>query len=226
MLNDFYRFRLKTIGIPPPGLVDDLRKLINNPDLADIRFSVEGKQVYAHKAVIAIRSEYFRVMICGGMRESLDISQSNAPIELPDVSYNVFLKVLEFLYTDSIRDVSLELGIHLLIASELFMLDRLKSLCEDLIRRDIHVDNVISILVASHRHNALALKDIALEFILRNLTHPSVQEGLGELRVEPDLLLEIIKRSTVEANRDPDHCSSMMETSAVYDAGTEWNSRR
>ena len=66
-------------------------------------------------------------------------------IEIQDVSYEVFLKVLEFLYTDTICELtstcpstsSLEMGIHLLIASERFMLDRLKALCEDVIRKQV-----------------------------------------------------------------------------------------
>jgi len=45
VLNDFFRFRLKPIGVPPPGLVNDFRRLINNPQLADVRFIVEGKEV-------------------------------------------------------------------------------------------------------------------------------------------------------------------------------------
>lgn len=216
VLNDFYKFRLKPIGVPPPSLVSDFRRLINNADLADVRFLVEGKEVFAHRAVLAIRSEYFRVMLCGGMRESTGKSP-DSPIELPDVSHTVFLKVLEFLYTDTADDVSLETGIHLLIASELFMLDRLKALCEDLIRRDISVDNVISILVASHRHNASGLKDIALEFILKHLNDPAVMAGLHDLKVEPDLLLEIIRRNTLST------------TSAANAPGgplAEWNDQR
>jgi hypothetical protein len=223
VLNDFYKFRLKTIGVPPPALVNDFRKLINNADLADVCFLVEGKEVYGHRAVLAIRSEYFRVMLCGGMREG--VASPGVPIELPDVSIAVFLKVLEFLYTDTAQDVTLETAVQLLVASELFMLDRLKAICEDLIRRDINVENVVGILVASHRHNAVALKDIALDFILLHLNDPTIQCALSDLRVEPDLLLEIIKRSTLDRNKDSasETNSSSMETSAVYDGG---NARR
>ena len=185
-MNDFYKFRLKSIGVPPPALVNDFRRLLNQPDMSDVKFVVEGQDVYAHRAILAVRSEYFRVLLFNGrMRESVQaseagggISNPNSTIEIGDVSLNVFVKVLEYLYTDTVQGVSLELGIHLLIASEQFMLDRLKALCEDIIRRDISVDNVISILVASHRHNARCLKDIALEYILNNLAEKNIQIGL------------------------------------------------
>ena len=240
VLNDFHKFRLKPIGMPPPTLVSDFGRLINNPELADVRFVVEGKDVFAHRAVLACRSEYFRVLLTGGMRESLTQSEANvaagmlnlgggqdAPIHIQDVSHTVFLQVLEFLYTDSVSNMTLDTGIHLMIASEQFMLDRLKSLCEDVIRRDIDLDNCIGILVASHRHHASNLKEIALEFIMRNLSHGTIRNALTvsialqvqshellhesqyhlifsyslkhssqELKPEPDLLVEILQRTT------------------------------
>lgn len=220
--------------MPPPALVSDFRRLINNPELADVRFNVEDKEVYAHRAVLAVRSEYFRVMLAtGGMRESIMntapgggvTGSSEAPIELQDVSYNVFVKVLEFLYTDTVNDVSLETAIHLMIASEQFMLDRLKALCEDLIRRDINVENVISILVAAHQHNASGLKDIALEYILLNLTDSAIMTGLADLKAEPDLLLEIIKRNT-EARSQQNGPRGAQEAGAGPFGGDEWNARR
>jgi len=211
VLNDFYKFRLVPVSIPPPLLVDDMTRLINNAELSDVTFLVEDKEVYANRAILAVRSEYFKVMLfTGRMRESL--SQSNSSIEVRDVSYNIFLKVLEYLYTDSVRDLSLEISIPLLIVSERFMLDRLKRLCEDSIRRDISVDNVIAIFLASHRHNAVGLKEIALDFILKNLNDSTVVHCLSDLKTEPDLLVEIIKRNTMLQTK---YSSSLINTSNV-----------
>lgn len=155
--------------------------------MSDVCFIVEGQEVFAHRAILAVRSEYFRVLLFNGhMRESVQATAAIAtgtanpsgPIELQTVSHTVFMKVLEYLYTDTVKDITLDLGIHLLIASEQFLLDRLKALCEDIIRRDINVDNVIGILVTSHQHNAQGLKEIALAFILKNLTEKTIQRGL------------------------------------------------
>lgn len=182
------RFKLP-VGVPPTSLIRDMYKLLNNNETSDVTFSVEGKLVYAHKALLMVRSEFFRAMLSSGMREA-----TGDPIAVQDISYAVFLKVLEFIYTDCIQNTNLELGIQLMIASEQFMLDRLKALCEDLIRSDISVDTVILILIASHRHNALSLKEVALEFLQANLDHPVVMRGLNELKSEPDLLLELVRR--------------------------------
>ena len=254
VLNDFYKFRLKPVSVPPTSLVKDMSRLLGEPELADVCFRVEGKLVYANRAILAIRSEYFRVMLCGGMREShkdrrrLQRSPSSnqmetegsddgihddaerthgnlTEIDLPDVPYDVFKKVLEYLYTDSVHDVSLDLGIQLLIASEQFMLDRLKSICEDLIRHDIDVNNVLGILVAAYRHNANCLKGIALDFVLRHLNENTIMTGLSELRQEPDLLLEIIKRNAGSQPVAPAQGGSarVISSGGPFGQGAEWS---
>eukprot|EP00541_Cyclophora_tenuis_P019012 CAMPEP_0116550798 /NCGR_PEP_ID=MMETSP0397-20121206/5620_1 /TAXON_ID=216820 /ORGANISM="Cyclophora tenuis, Strain ECT3854" /LENGTH=286 /DNA_ID=CAMNT_0004075655 /DNA_START=330 /DNA_END=1187 /DNA_ORIENTATION=+ len=224
VLNDFYKFRLKPVSIPPAVLVNDLRKLINLEEFSDVTFLVEGKEVYANRSILAVRSDFFKVMLfSGGMRESLQVTSypsstdARTPIEIKDVSHSVFLKVLEYLYTDSVQDISLEVGIDLLMASERFMLDRLKALCEDIIRRDVNVNNVIGILVASHQHNASGLKDIAFDYILDNIHEQSIMIGITDLKSEPDLLVEIIKRSTAVQQPPPPR-----DQPGPFGSGTEW----
>jgi hypothetical protein len=232
VLNDFYKFRLTPVSVPPPALVNDLTRLINHPELSDVTFLVEGNEVYANRAILAVRSEYFKVMLfSGGMREAQQLSapgvnrELDKRIEIKDVAHNVFLKVLEYLYTDTVKNISLEEGIHLMIVSELFMLDRLKALCEDIIRRDVNLENVISILVTSHRHNAFSLKDIALEFILDHLNEPSIMIGLSDLKIEPDLLVEIIKRNSATVHASPSS-REVAHPPGPFGNGNEWGARR
>jgi len=153
VLNDFYKFRLKPVNIPPSALVNDLRRLMLREELSDVTFLVEGQQVHANRSLLAVRSEYFEAMLFGGMSESMavDDNEEKPPIVLQDISHTVFLKVLEYLYTDQVSDMTNELGMSLLIASEQFMLDRLKAICEDRLRKDLSVENVIGIFIASHR---------------------------------------------------------------------------
>jgi len=193
VLNDFYRFRLRPVNVPPSALVSDMRRLMHREELSDVTFLIEGREVYANRALLAIRSEYFEAMLFGGMSESVTAmtnttggeegnemtQRRRTPIELRDISYKGFTKVLEYLYTDTVSELTWEMGMSLLISSEQFMLDRLKALCEDRLRKEICVENVIGVFIASHRHNARGLKEISLEYILRNLHDPIVIEGLN-----------------------------------------------
>ena len=58
VLNDFYEFRFEPVAIPPSTITDDLMKLVNNQLMSDVEFSVEGKPVYANRAILATRSKY------------------------------------------------------------------------------------------------------------------------------------------------------------------------
>ena len=189
VLNDFYKFRLKAVSIPSSNYRNDMLRLINNPELSDVTFFVEGKEVYANRAILAGRSEYFHALLFSGcMRESIQTSSEaitgvptheRKPIEIQDVSYEVFIKLLEYIYTDCLKNITLEIGIQLLITSEKFLLNRLKAMCEDVIRSHVTVDNVSGILLTSHQHNATGLKEIALEFILANLNAPTIIKSLS-----------------------------------------------
>ncbi len=201
VMNDMYKCRLQPICVPRSSLSDDFRRLINDSSTSDVCFLVEGKEVYAHRAILAVRSEYFQAMLFNGhLSES---SNGDIPIDIPDMSYHTFAKVLEYLYTDKVGDVSTELGIQLLIASELFLLGRLKAICEDIIRNEINLDNATSVLSASHQYNATGLKEIALEYILQNLSKKSMQDSLNELKTEPDLLVDIIKLTSIQISTPP-----------------------
>jgi len=249
VLNDFYKFRLKAVSIPPSALVNDMKRLMIREEMADVTFLVDGKEIFANRAILAVRSEYFDVMLYGGMRESCRDEEGDAkPIELQDVSHPVFVKVIEYLYTDSVSELTWDLSVPLLIASEQFMLDRLKALCEDHIRKEITIDNVIGVLIASHQHNAVGLKDIALEFILRNLQDPNLRESLSvsaflnvhfkcttlvhltllffcqELKIEPDLLVEIITRNSNQPASSV--LSSQESVTGAFGPSSEWSGSR
>ena len=124
VLNDFFEYRFQPLSIPAPSLMRDLQGLVNNPDLSDVTFIVEGRPVYGSRVHLAARSEHFRAMLFGRMREaSLPAGEG---IEVEDVAHDVFVKMLEFLYTDDVADIPQDMAVPLLIAGERWMLPRLK----------------------------------------------------------------------------------------------------
>mmetsp|Transcript_86146 Transcript_86146/g.241096 ORF Transcript_86146/g.241096 Transcript_86146/m.241096 type:complete len:295 (+) Transcript_86146:2-886(+) len=190
VLNDFYEFRFELVSIPPSCLVDDLRKLINNPSFSDVTFLVDNQPVYANRAHLAARSDHFRALFYSGMRES----GADEQITLPDISHSVFLLLLEYIYTDQVGEISSELAVHLLIAAERFLLDRLKALCEDIIRKAISIENVVAIMMTAKAHRAEGLKDICMDFIITNEEKIKSMPAFKELIQEPTLMYELLMR--------------------------------
>jgi hypothetical protein len=191
VLNDFYELRFEPVSIPPSNLMEDLRKLINNPSFADVTFLVENQPVYATRAHLAARSEHFRALFYGGMREA---SHMEEHIVLPDVQHAIFLHLLEYIYTDSVGDVTSEMAMHLLIAAERFLLDRLKALCEDIIRKSVSCENVVSVMMLAKAHRADGLKDICMDFIISNEEKIKTTPAFRELIQEPTLMYELLMR--------------------------------
>lgn len=113
---------------------------------------------------------------------------------LHDIDYQIFIIIIEFLYTDQVEDISLDLAVPLLIASELYMLERLKAICQDIIRKEINHDNVVQILIAAHHHRAFSLKEICLDYIITQGKSVRTSPSFKNLMSEPELMMEILLR--------------------------------
>eukprot|EP00913_Durusdinium_trenchii_P033791 g31632.t1 len=76
-------------------LIENMGKLLRSGEFSDIIFVVEGKRIYAHKAILIAQCEHFRAMFAGGrFAESRE-----AEIEIPQWSHVAFSAMLEWLYT-------------------------------------------------------------------------------------------------------------------------------
>ncbi|XP_029474359.1 BTB/POZ domain-containing protein 19-like isoform X2 [Rhinatrema bivittatum] len=84
-----------------------LRSLVNNPQFSDVKFIVgkEKQEICAHRCVLAARCSMFHAMFKQPV-QSPDASQDQEPAQvsiiLGDVEPEVFLPLIEFLYTNSV----------------------------------------------------------------------------------------------------------------------------
>lgn len=138
-------------------------RLLNNELFSDVHFLVEGQTVYAHRAILYSRSDYFRTMFDAQMRES-----SALKIPIPDVSHDVFLAVMEYLYTRKANVRSGQHAVELLKAADMFRLDGLRSYCVIKVEQAITVDNVCDIVYIADTHNTESLKQFCVNFIIQN----------------------------------------------------------
>ncbi|XP_019910220.1 RCC1 and BTB domain-containing protein 1 isoform X4 [Esox lucius] len=78
-------------------VAQSLKKEFDSPDTADLKFSVEGKYIHVHKAVLKIRCEHFRSMFQSHWNEDM-----KEVIEINQFPYPVYRAFLQFLYTDNV----------------------------------------------------------------------------------------------------------------------------
>ncbi|XP_051185332.1 BTB/POZ and MATH domain-containing protein 1 [Lolium perenne] len=149
---------------PPSDILEHLAKLLEAKEKADVTFSVGGETFQAHKTVLAMRSPVFEAELFGPLRETC--------VTIQDMQPAVFKALLHFIYTDSLPDLDdfegedkCEMHRHLLVAADRYAMDRLKMICQNILCKNLDVENVATTLALADQHNCDKLKDVCVEFI-------------------------------------------------------------
>ena len=95
--------------------LDYLNLLINGQTFSDVTFNVEGRLVHAHRCILAARSLFFRKFFCGSDPSQTDPANQTGSgaraavvggvIPVNSVGYEVFLLLLQFLYSGQVSMV-------------------------------------------------------------------------------------------------------------------------
>jgi len=182
------RKKATTIEIPPDTFVQDFARLLNNPDMSDVVFVVEGQKVPAHRFILKVRSEHFRAMFSNGLKESRD-----SEVVLHDTEYVPFMACLEFIYTGHVKIPDPDFAIELIGEANKLQLMRLKALCEDLISKNIDIENAAYVYQVASYHAVPRLRSIALDFVVTNFDQVSKTKTFAEM--DRALLLEVMQEA-------------------------------
>lgn len=139
---------------------DNFEIFLDNERSSDITFHVEGKQLYAHKLILAARSAFFAAMF-----EHSPPGKATGVVEIDDISYRGLKELFRFLYGGRVINID-ELAPDLLVAANKFCLDGLKTLCETTMIYNLTVYNVCEWIVLAAAYNAASLKAASVDFIL------------------------------------------------------------
>lgn len=75
-------------------LSEDIGALYLSDDYSDVTLIVSGQRFNGHKVILAARSEYFRALLYGGLKESMQNE-----IELKEPTLPAFKGLLKYIYT-------------------------------------------------------------------------------------------------------------------------------
>lgn len=184
------------------------RAVLDNPSHSDITFIVgdERLELHCHKVVLSARSDYFSAMLKpGGMKES-----KKEVLEIDGHSSATFRRMIEFVYTNTVRELSTidstDLIALLMLANE-YLLDDLRSLCERHAAGSLDKNNIGSLIMLSAKHNAHDLRDACIKYIQHNQEDLMGDDTIREeIRVNPDLGLAIFDAGCSHKNgKDPQY---------------------
>ncbi|XP_072241566.1 ankyrin repeat and BTB/POZ domain-containing protein 3-B isoform X1 [Leuresthes tenuis] len=138
---------------------------LNNKEMSDVTFLVEGKPFYAHKVLLFTASNRFKSLLanrpCG----------ENTCIEISNVKYHIFQLVMQYLYfggTDAlhIRNTNI---MELLSAAKFFQLEALQRHCEIICCKNINTETCVEIYNHTKFLDAPDLASYIEGYFLKNM---------------------------------------------------------
>ncbi|XP_038618550.1 leucine-zipper-like transcriptional regulator 1 [Tachyglossus aculeatus] len=173
------------------SLVQDMKACLEGMglDFCDITLLLDGHPRPAHKAILAARSSYFEAMFRSFMPED---GQVNISIGEMVPSQQAFESMLRYMYYGEVN-MPPEDSLYLFAAPYYygFYNNRLQAYCKQNLEMNVTVDNVLQILEAADKTQALDMKRHCLHIIVHQFTKVSKLPTLRAL--SQALLLDIIE---------------------------------
>ncbi|XP_040840968.1 ankyrin repeat and BTB/POZ domain-containing protein BTBD11 isoform X2 [Ochotona curzoniae] len=134
---------------PIPKLTEIKRKqtsrldphFLNNKEMSDVTFLVEGRPFYAHRVLLFTASPRFKALL------SSKPTNDSTCIEIGYVKYPIFQLVMQYLYYGGPESLLIKNNeiMELLSAAKFFQLEALQRHCEIICAKSINTDNCVDI---------------------------------------------------------------------------------
>jgi hypothetical protein len=182
-------------------LSKQLHSLLQNHLFADVIFEVEGKQIPAHRNILVSRSEYFRAML--SQNSAFKESKSNTPIYVGEITYEIFIQVLHFLYTGHV-DLSkfpYFVAVELMRAADKMNLVELEKVCLFHLSLMINQDNVIKIYKETHDKNPIIQAVVQMCHDEMSAKFAYISRTSDFCSLPQELMIKIIENIVPKLNR-------------------------
>ncbi|KAM6895484.1 ankyrin repeat and BTB/POZ domain-containing protein 3-A isoform 2-T2 [Xenentodon cancila] len=154
---------------------------LNNKDMSDVTFLVEGKPFYAHKVLLFTASPRFKSLLQNRP------AAENTCIEISHVKYNIFHLVMQYLYcggTESLHIRNTEV-MELLSAAKFFQLEALQRHCEIICSKNITTETCVDLYKHAKFLGASELTAFIEGYFLKNMVLLVELESFKQLLYEP-----------------------------------------
>uniref|UniRef100_H3D546 BTB (POZ) domain containing 11a n=1 Tax=Tetraodon nigroviridis TaxID=99883 RepID=H3D546_TETNG len=174
---------------PIPKLTEIKRKqtsrldphFLNNKEMSDVTFLVEGKPFYAHKVLLFTASARFKSLLQNRP------AAENTCIEISHVKYNIFHLVMQYLYcggTESLHIRNTEV-MELLSAAKFFQLEALQRHCEIICSKNITTETCVDLYKHARFLGASELTAFIEGYFLKNMVLLIELDSFKQLLYEP-----------------------------------------
>ena len=148
-------------------------------------FNVKGKEIKAHKCILASGSDVFDTMFSIEMTE-----KKNNQVDITDIEFDVFQELLRYIYSGKVNDIQ-RVADDLVVVSEKYGIKSLKIECENELIKKISIENCLHYLHLSDFIGTEKLEKNAIEFITDNFEQ--LKDSLNDL--PKNLIFKILQTS-------------------------------
>ncbi|UPQ97280.1 ankyrin repeat domain-containing protein [Chloropicon primus] len=221
-------------------LKDDFTALFESDrsaNFADVKFIVEGKDVFAHKAILAARAESFKKGFVSEWKSESREGEMSCYKVFKGIRCEVFVALIRYLYTSQadfslpqryieddvpiskrgdeseILDCALQFGIDILQAAESYSVGGLRyQAVQFLAGFTLYPSKIFMILVVAHRHGLKTLKTYCLQMLAKH-DAISILELLSRVDMPFNVLSEVnkIRSSYGLLSAESVKCQKLME---------------
>ncbi|VDK51388.1 unnamed protein product [Anisakis simplex] len=139
-------------------ILDAIRVAFDDPTTGDVKISVDGHLIHAHKALLRLRCDYFR----SRFREYWQDDSECAVVEVPHYSYAVYRSFIRWLYTDELH-IDIEDAVGLLDLANCYCENELKQRCTEFIKKGISIENAATFYASALRFEVKDLEEFCFQ---------------------------------------------------------------
>lgn len=175
-------------------LSGSLSLLYLNEEYSDITLVVEGQRLPAHKVILAVRSEYFRALFYGGMKES-----KQTEVVLNDAPLASFKALLKYVYSGhmSLSSMTEDVILDTLGLAHLYGFEELETPISKTLRQLLSLKNVCAILDTARLYGLEQLARVCHLFLDQNAIDVLKHETFVQLSYAS--LIDLLERDSFYA---------------------------
>lgn len=169
----------------------NMKKLVNNKEHSDVKFLIgqNRKAVYAHRCILSSRCAVFKATFAEQSQKNGTIDK-DTPFVLSDMNPDIFLAMLEFIYTNCVT-LTPKIAIEVLATALEYGLDDLRRLCCEYLEENLSVQNACDCMQAAVTYGQEELKEKVIIYIEQHTESVFKSKAFQEL--SEDALSEILK---------------------------------
>ncbi|KAL7538742.1 hypothetical protein ACHAWF_006197 [Thalassiosira exigua] len=208
--------------IPKNEFARNMTAAYMDKDTADVVFAVGSHLFYAHKVVLQCCAK-------GSTLASLcEVCDKSSPVHLVDIDPRVFHNIMYYVYGGIIKASDWkDRSKDLIDAADKFGLTNLKIEAEAWYVKhlDLMVDNVIDNLVYADMKNCFLLKEVAMDFTLKNGKEVLASESFEDMPESKSITREIISVAMRHLRSDDKREDSKLEDLSINELRSMLHSR-